>query len=123
MGIQHVAHQVDEGHPRHVRSIDTGCNRVGARSTDEESADATPEVKNTDKVEQRDPRGSAPVRTWARTANQPCEKYVLLPWLSVGQAFEKASERVRDQEGEDEFYCGQGQSIFCAATSRTYVHP
>lgn len=50
-----MAHQVDERHPRHVRSIDIGCNRVGARGTDEESANAAPEVKNTDKVEQRNP--------------------------------------------------------------------
>lgn len=46
-----MAHEEDEADPGHVRTVYIGREGVGAGGTDEESADAIPEIEEADEVE------------------------------------------------------------------------
>lgn len=49
----HVAHQEDEADPWHQRALDVFGNDIGTGGADEQGAEASPEVEETDEVEER----------------------------------------------------------------------
>ena len=102
---RHVSHEKDKAYPWHEWTIYIFGDQVCSSGADEERADATPKIEEANEVEQRDPR------SWSDSLRQKVEYFVLryyekilLVWFGIRNALQDSSERVGQQEREDELY-------------------
>ena len=52
---EHMPHKEHEAYPWHERSFHIGSNNIGANRADQQSADPSPKIEETDQVEKRHP--------------------------------------------------------------------